>query len=52
MLTSADVGLIAECDQPGGGQLPDDPQIRAAVRSCTLPGSGPDTRGSRRPGRR
>jgi len=42
MLASAYVALAGQRDEPGGSQLPGDPP--AAVRSCTLPGSGPETR--------
>ena len=41
MLTGAEVTLVRQHDQAGGGQFPHDAQIRAAVRSWTA--SGPET---------
>jgi len=34
----AEVALVAQHDQAGGGLLAHDAQIRAVVRSCTGPG--------------
>ena len=51
-VAGAVVALAGQHDQPGGGQLAEMPQILAAVRSCTAPGSGPDTHRTPPPGRR